>query len=71
MHSHRACVLYYLTNGKLRITYPDGRIEEAQSKLAPAVWSDAVTHTAENLGTSEFHEIHIELKPRSRKLGPK
>ena len=62
---------HYLTVGKLRITYPEGAIEERTIKAGTAVWSDAVTHTAENLGTSEFHEIHIELKPRSRKLGPK
>jgi quercetin dioxygenase-like cupin family protein len=58
VHSHPASVLYYLTDGKLRITYPDGRIEERTIKAGTAVWSDAVTHTAKNIGTTEFHEIH-------------
>ena len=69
MHSHPASVLYYLTDGRLKITYPDGRVEERTIKAGTAVWSDAVTHAAQNLGTSEFHEIHTELKPPHRRVG--
>jgi len=62
MHSHPASTLYYLTDGKLKITYPDGRIEERTVKAGTAVWSDAVTHAVENVGTNDFHEVHTELK---------
>jgi len=62
MHSHPASTLYYLTDGKLKVTYPDGRTEERSVKAGTAVWSEAVTHAVENIGANEFHEVHIELK---------
>src|SRR5215467_4005515 len=62
MHSHPASTLYYLTDGKLKITYPDGRTEERTVKACTAVWSEAVTHAVENVGANEFHEVHTELK---------
>ena len=62
MHSHPSSTLYYLTDGKLKITYPDGRTEERTVKAGTAVWSEAVTHAVENVGANEFHEVHIELK---------
>jgi quercetin dioxygenase-like cupin family protein len=67
MHSHPASVLYYPTDGKLKITYPDGRTEEREIKAGTAVWSDAVTHAAENIGSTEFHEVHTELKRAAKK----
>ena len=66
MHSHPASTLYYLTDGKLKITYPDGRTEERTVKAGTAVWSEAVTHAVENVGASEFHEVHIELKDATK-----
>src|SRR5467141_394484 len=62
MHSHPAGILYYLSDAKLRITYPDGRTEERSVKAGTAVWSEAVTHAVENVGANEFHEVHTELK---------
>jgi quercetin dioxygenase-like cupin family protein len=62
MHSHPASTLYYLTDGKLRVTYPDGRTEQRSVKAGTAIWSEAVTHAVENVGANEFHELHIELK---------
>ena len=61
-HSHPPGVLYYLTDGKLRITYPDGRTEVRNVKAGTAAWSEAVTHAVENVGDSELHEVHTELK---------
>lgn len=62
MHSHPASVLYYVTDGKLKITYPDGRTEVRTVKAGTSVWSEAVRHAVENVGANEFHEVHIELK---------
>ena len=62
MHSHPASTLYYLTDGKLKITFPDGRTEERTVKAGTAVWSEAVTHAVENVGANDFHEVHMELK---------
>src|SRR5215469_282712 len=66
MHSHPASTLYYLTDGNLKITYPDARTEERTVKAGTAVWSNAVTHAVENVGTNDFHEVHIELKDAAK-----
>ena len=67
MHSHPASILYYLTDGKLKVTYPNGKTEEREVKAGTAVWSDAVTHAVENVGSTEFHEVHTELKETAQK----
>jgi hypothetical protein len=63
---HPASTLYYLTDGKLKITYADGRTEGRTVKAGTAVWSRAVTHAVENVGTSDFHEVHAELKEATK-----
>jgi beta-alanine degradation protein BauB len=63
MHSHPENVSYFLTDGKLKITLPDGKSMERNPKAGTAGWSDAVTHEAQNIGTAEFQQIQIELKP--------
>ena len=70
MHSHPAGILYYLSDAKLKITYPDGKTEEREVKAGTAVWSEAVTHAAENVGATELHEVHTELKETANKPGP-
>lgn len=62
MHSHPASVLYFLTDGKLKITYSDGRTEVRTVKAGTSVWNEAVTHAVENVGANEFREVHVELK---------
>ena len=63
MHSHPASVSYILSDGKLRITLADGKTVEKEPKAGAASWSDAVTHAVENIGTSDFSQVQIELKP--------
>ena len=62
MHSHPANVIYFLTDAKFKFTYPDGRTEERESKAGTAIWREAVTHAAENVGTAELHLVQVELK---------
>lgn len=62
MHSHPASVSYVLSDGKLRITMADGKTVEKEPKAGAATWSDAVTHAVENIGTSDFTQVQIELK---------
>jgi quercetin dioxygenase-like cupin family protein len=62
MHSHPASTLYYLTDGRLKITYADGRTEVRTVKAGTAVWSEPVTHAVEIVGSNELHEVHTELK---------
>ncbi len=62
MHSHPANVVYFLTDAKTKFTYPDGKTEVREAKAGEARWSEAVTHTSENVGTTEIHLLQIELK---------
>jgi quercetin dioxygenase-like cupin family protein len=62
MHSHPASILYYLSNATTKITYPDGKTEVREVKAGAAVWSEPVTHAVENVGITELHEVHTELK---------
>jgi len=70
MHSHPDNVSYFLTDGKLRITLPDGKTIDRSPKAGTAGWSDAVTHSAENIGATEFQQVQIELKFPTPKVVP-
>ncbi len=62
MHSHPANILYALTPAKVKYTLPDGKTVEREAKRGQATWSDAVTHSSENIGTTETRTLLIELK---------
>jgi oxalate decarboxylase/phosphoglucose isomerase-like protein (cupin superfamily) len=62
MHSHPANVSYFLTDGKLKVTLPDGKVIERSPKAGTAGWSDATTHVAENIGATDFQQVQVELK---------
>ena len=67
MHAHPANVSYFLTDGKLKITLPDGKVIERSPKAGTAGWSDAVTHAAENIGAADFQQVQVELKTQIAK----
>lgn len=62
MHSHPANVSYVLSDGKLRITTPDGKTTDKEPKAGTATWGEPTTHAVENIGTSDFTQVQIELK---------
>jgi quercetin dioxygenase-like cupin family protein len=62
MHSHPAHFVYFLTPGKARFTGQDGKTTEAEFKAGDTRWSEAVTHTVDNLGPGEVRAIVVELK---------
>ncbi len=62
MHSHGANIVYSLTGGKAKYTMADGKTEERELKAGQAVWSEAVTHSTENTGTTDSRALLIELK---------
>jgi beta-alanine degradation protein BauB len=63
-HSHPPGFVYVLTDARTRIqTFPDGEVADHESHAGDLTWRDAVTHASENIGTSEFHAIAVELKP--------
>jgi hypothetical protein len=62
MHSHPASVAVSLSDFKLKLTSPDGKITERTAKAGEVRWNEALTHAVENVGTTDQHVIHIELK---------
>ncbi len=64
MHSHAEGVVVFLSDGKGKFTYPDGKTEEQNFKSGLTIWVDATTHLPENTGDEPFELIQIELKKK-------
>lgn len=62
MHSHPAILLYVIQGGKLKSTSPDGTSKIIDYKAGDMQWRDAVTHSGENVGTTEMKSLLIEVK---------
>jgi quercetin dioxygenase-like cupin family protein len=70
MHSHPALVIYSLSDAKVKFSFPDGKTVDAELKNGQAMWSEPVTHAADNLGTTEAHVLNFELKAAARESAP-
>ena len=66
MHSHPAGVVYVLNGGKARVTTPDGKSEERESKADAAIWLEPVTHAYEWVGPADGRVLIIEMKNRAK-----
>ncbi len=62
MHSHPASVAICLTDATCRFTFPDGRTEDHNLKAGQVMTIPAMDHQPENLGTTPFEVIVVELK---------
>jgi beta-alanine degradation protein BauB len=62
MHSHPANVVYYLSDAKFKLTFPDGKTALREIKAGTALWSGPVTHAVENTGTTAYHIVQVEMK---------
>jgi quercetin dioxygenase-like cupin family protein len=65
MHSHPATVAVFLSDGKGRFTFPDGKSQDFVVKSGDAMYSAAATHLPENTGDQPLDLIVIELKGKS------
>jgi hypothetical protein len=63
MHSHPPGVVFITSDARLRTMLPNGPVSEASFKAGEVHWRDATTHAAENIGTTEFTALALELKP--------
>jgi|SRR5271169_5274201 len=70
MHSHPASVVYYVTDTKIKFTFPDGTSRVAEGKAGTAVFREPGTHAVENAGTAEFHLVQTELKEDTKQTKP-
>jgi quercetin dioxygenase-like cupin family protein len=62
MHTHPDHVVYVLNGGKLKLTPSKGKPQEVDLKVGQAIWMDATSHTAENLGKTDVRLLVVELK---------
>jgi hypothetical protein len=62
MHSHPRYVVYTLKAFEARITLPDGSQRTSKRAAGEAYWNEAITHSVTNLGSSDIHNLIIELK---------
>ena len=66
MHSHPAGVVFALADATVRTTLPNGTVVAYPSHAGDVLWRDAVTHSAENVGSTEAHYYAVELKTAPR-----
>jgi quercetin dioxygenase-like cupin family protein len=62
MHYHPASVAVYLSDGKTRMTTPDGKSEDIPAKAGAATWTPAGSHLPQNVGDKRSELILVELK---------
>jgi hypothetical protein len=62
MHSHPARVIYELADHASRFTFPDAPAVVSRSSAGEVKWGNPVTHSEENIGTTEGCALIIELK---------
>ena len=65
MHEHPAYVQISLTDQHIRLTLPDGKTNEVESKAGQTSWNGLQKHSAENLSDSASEAIQVELKGRA------
>ncbi|HTZ41323.1 MAG TPA: hypothetical protein VMB77_14315, partial [Syntrophales bacterium] len=61
-HAHPDYVLYAESSFKRRLTFPDGRKQEADVKAGSVVWMKGHIHIGENIGDTNTEVIIIEMK---------
>lgn len=61
-HMHPAHVLYVLEDFKVMFKFPDGHTSLREAKKGDVLFSEAVTHSPTNIGSTDAHGILIELK---------
>jgi len=62
MHRHPNAVAIFMTDVNGKFTFPDGKTEDTARKAGDVMWTPAVTHLPENVGTAAFEVILVELK---------
>jgi len=71
MHSHPDLVAVFLTDGKVKFTFPDGKTEERPVKAGEAMFTPATVHLPENVGDQPFDVILVEFKGKAAKAPAK
>ncbi len=63
MHDHPSNhVVYVMKDAKFKLTFPDGKSAAFDLKAGQTIWMEAGSHATENIGTSEGHNLVVEVK---------
>src|SRR5512137_2886766 len=63
MHNHpNDHLVYVLNNAKFKLTFSDNKSGVFDLKAGQTVWMKAGSHSTENIGTSEGHNLVVEVK---------
>ncbi len=62
MHWHPGSVIYSLTDGTVKVAFPNGISKTLDVKAGVARWDEPVSHAGENLGDTDIDSIIVELK---------
>lgn len=66
MHRHPSYVVYFFGPAKLRATGKDGKTSDTAVTNGEVLIRDPLSHSVENIGTTELHALLIEIKPEAR-----
>jgi mannose-6-phosphate isomerase-like protein (cupin superfamily) len=67
MHSLPATVAVFLSDGKGKFTFADGKTQDFAVKTGDAMYSATTTHLPENTGDQPLDLIVVELKGKAAK----
>jgi quercetin dioxygenase-like cupin family protein len=62
LHRHPAHVLYVLEGFEVEFTFADGHKTLRRAKAGDVLFSEPVTHSPVNIGSTDAHGILVELK---------
>lgn len=62
LHHHPNRIVYAVNDAQLKLKSPGGEWEEKKFKAGDIFWAPATDHEAENIGTTDSHNIVIEMK---------
>lgn len=62
MHRHPNAVAIFITDVNGKFTFPNGTSENTSRKAGDVLWTPAVVHQPENVGTEAFEVVVVELK---------
>jgi quercetin dioxygenase-like cupin family protein len=62
LHSHPATIVHVISGGRMRSHMADGKVAESELVAGDTYYREALTHWAENIGTTTVHVIVVELK---------
>ncbi|HXX65228.1 MAG TPA: cytoplasmic protein [Bacteroidota bacterium] len=62
MHSHPSSLICVISGGKFKSTSPDGKSSVLEYKAGDVAWREALTHSGENVGTTDLDVIVVEFK---------